>query len=138
MQSYILRAGHCTRCMVPISSAYVIPENVIWKIIGDTGLYQKQAAPVCDACVTPFEANGCGTPSPCRGCGMMLQRHWRYDSNFCSERCQKRDARKCAQDERAEIECATCHIMFRPKRSDTKFCGAACKQWAYRRPVGDV
>lgn len=132
-KAYHLNAGCCTRCSTPISSAYVVPENVYWRFIGDCGLYQKQAAPVCETCVTPFEANGCRAPSPCEGCGMTLRMHWRYSSRFCSERCQKRGARKRAQAERAEIECAVCHMMFQPKRSDTKFCGASCKQWAYRR-----
>lgn len=84
-KAYHLNAGCCTRCSTPISSAYVVPENVYWRFIGDCGLYQKQAAPVCETCVTPFEANGCRAPSPCEGCGMTLRMHWRYSSRFCSE-----------------------------------------------------
>jgi len=130
---YHLKSGCCTRCHTPTSSAYVVPENVIWRFVGDAGLYQIQAAPVCESCVTPSEANRCRVTSPCPGCGMTLMTHWRYSTSFCSERCRKRDARKRAQVERAEIECAACHIMFRPTRSDAAYCSSACRQSAYRQ-----
>jgi len=83
---------------------------------------------------------------PCESCGRPV--HQKIDGIyrqhvFCCEVCQDKvlsaKAAAAARQQRATIRgtrtCLTCDKIFTPTRTDTQFCGAACKQRAYRRRV---
>jgi hypothetical protein len=77
-------------------------------------------------------------PRPCEQCGRPL--HWSGRvailSNFvCSWECRRRAYWGDRYEPRPAPKgraCADCGKRFYPKRTDAKFCSAACKQRAYR------
>jgi hypothetical protein len=77
-------------------------------------------------------------PRPCKGCGRTVIDCFSYwESTYCSEHCrldyyreQAREKRELARGKRI---CANCGQSFMPKRTDSRYCSAACKQKAYRQ-----
>jgi hypothetical protein len=78
----------------------------------------------------------------CPGCGepIFVSPNLRPRLMFCSTRCYQRDYRKRRREKGGSvvdwkgryIKCETCEKHYKPTRKDSKYCCAACKQWAYR------
>lgn len=78
-------------------------------------------------------------PQPCDQCGRPV--HWsgrrRFPMHFvCSWGCQRRawwgKSRYVPRPAPKGRACADCGKRFYPKRTDARFCSAACRQRAYR------
>lgn len=90
--------------------------------------------------MTPQEQANATQDATCPGCGQRMRitpnhaEQWRrYPSIVCSTRCEQRRRRKRKRMMVGRNVCRTCNMMFKPKRSDARFCSVACKQSAYRR-----
>lgn len=46
--------------------------------------------------------------------------------------CRQRERRARRRRERRQV-CAGCGVSFVPSRADARFCGVACRQYAYRQ-----
>lgn len=113
--------------------AYMVQEQVYWRVGNGIAFYQKQMAPICEPCATPKEIALCNRTRACASCGMTIKHYWRWDRRCCSDRCLKRLARARRQQGGPEKSCAACKVMFKPKRADAEYCSGPCRQWAYRR-----
>src|SRR6476620_3188517 len=104
---------------------------------------QSQVRNVCRGCCEREGWLGDKTknwqpPRPCQQCGRPL--HWSgrcpMPQHFvCSWECKSRaywGNRYTPRPAPKRRACPTCNKGFYPKRSDTRFCSAACKQRAYR------
>jgi len=69
--------------------------------------------------------------APCEHCGTTMM--WGNYTRCCN-RCYQRHLRATRAAQRPAHICA-CGKQFKPKRSDTIYCSAACKQRAYRQRV---
>jgi hypothetical protein len=112
-------------------------------------VYRKRGTPrSCRGCVSkwhPSWLEGAEEPVPCAGgCGVLVScwRTWSYVReewtravSTCSDHCAKQ-ARNARRRKSKPTTCAGCGETFVPKRSDAKFCSAACKQRAYRQRSG--
>ncbi len=112
------------------------------------GLVRTRRVPCCTGCwkgsggeIARF-TNGCRTPERqlwnvrcdksirCPGCDRLVRFNDTIGHRlWCSENCMKRHGRR---QHRAPRACADCGETFSPKRGDSIYCKAACKQRAYR------
>jgi hypothetical protein len=79
-------------------------------------------------------------PTPCAGCGrpVFIERKRNLPRVIvCGKPCQTALYYKKARLRRSRRpkQCLKCGKQFQPKRSDSRYCSAACKQSAYRRRV---
>jgi hypothetical protein len=145
---YPPKGGHCAYCGEPFggnrTTAFMARASIVVALIG---LYPRQFpiarrgfVPVCDACVTPGEMLAATREITCKGCGLAMRaperKAGRPDLTTCSDRCAQRVRRLRRRQKRRT--CATCGLQFKTTRSDARFCGAACKQKAFRRRAAAV
>ena len=80
------------------------------------------------------------TKVTCDVCGDTFQRaddirFRRFEA--CSDTCRRKGwtqlTKKRKAERRANTTCSECGEAFTPERSDALYCGAACKQRAYRK-----
>lgn len=151
------QADHCTRCgsrFAHDESRYVVWERIVYAVYCDGAFHIAGCrwVSVCATCLRPAEQ----TPHyfqrlefTCLGCCAPLVRPLKASHCYrgsetpqdavCSDRCYKRARRAYRQAFRMFQPCASCEHMFRPERSDSRYCSPACRQRAYRRrhPTAD-
>ena len=141
---YIKRVDHCTRCVEPFggnrAAAYMVTEKVAYEIfnLGDerfAATSDRQTAPVCAACVTPAEEADSTRERGCEGCGLAMRSQFIVRTG--SGRCTLRALRARRRHMRPMSHCVVRGASFKPKRSDSVYCSAACKQRAYRCQAHD-
>ena len=104
-------------------------------------LYDRRLAICADCFKKSWMGNSpewLSEPRPCKGCGRLVIDYLSYwESTYCSESCRMDYYRAKGKKKRAEIRrtrtCASCGQSFNPKRTDMRYCSAACKQSAYRQ-----
>jgi hypothetical protein len=110
------------------------PDEPVWR--------ERSRCGICTVC-SDCRSWDFGDPSPCETCGRPVHNEWRSRPRrhvFCSERCASRwyNARQKAERDEARLKiCEVCCEHFEAPRRDTKYCGTACKQKAYRHRVTD-
>ena len=118
------------------ATAYMVSEKVAYEIfnLGDerfAATSGRQTAPVCAACVTPAEEADLTRERACEGCGLAMRSQFKVRT--CSRRCAMRALRAPRRRHmRPMSHCVVCGASFKPKRSDSVYRSAACKQRAYR------
>jgi protein-arginine kinase activator protein McsA len=149
---YRRAGGHCIRCRTPLElgvPAIMVIEKVVHIDGGDWAIHQHERVAVCASCATPAEAAAAEHKRVCKGCGQHLltpfvRYDWQTDASdplqnqVCGARCEQRYRRRRRQEHREMVSCAACGVLFRPKRTDAKFCSNACRQSTHRRVVADV
>jgi hypothetical protein len=136
-------AACCAQCQRPIAAGEPIWRNARLLGPGFFGGWSYTVAPVCADCksdLTEFRR-----AAPCEGCGRQVHNEHNFRSHsrtFCCKQCEHQAYAAEARRQRAEARgltrtCVECGETFAPKRSDSRFCSAACKQKAYRRRVTD-
>lgn len=76
----------------------------------------------------------------CQWCGNAFYRRY-PTAKWCSDRCSN-DAgiarrRERIKARRENLTCGRCGMVFSAARCDTRYCGGACRQAAYRARVTD-
>ena len=98
---------------------------------------------VCGDCVPQFErylTRSWCDPRPCRECGRPVVEDRRREPNrvfVCSDACREaaylRRARELRAWRRKETRCPVCGEVYLPKRRDSRYCSAACRESARQR-----
>jgi hypothetical protein len=135
--------SQCAQCQKPIW-----PGDPVWRTElslgrGILGGWRCTVAPVCAQCKSDYQRYR--HPVPCEGCGRFVYNEDNFRGHsrtFCCEECECKaraaDARRARAEARGSTRaCAECSEMFEPRRADSKFCSAACKQKAHRHRVTD-
>ncbi len=129
--------GICGRC-----GRRLAPQETVWRLQLFAGTSPVSArrvyliAPACAACLPGGEARWAMIPPRrCEGCGRGVidccRSGWRRIT-ACCERCRRRAGNRRRAAERPEMACAHCGRMFRPSRTDGRYCPGPCRQKAYR------
>jgi hypothetical protein len=135
--AYPRTSGRCLRCRAPFAPEQIVimvHEHLIAEVIGNACTHTTEWVTICTVCATVAEQAAATRKCPCRGCAQpmlsptSLKAHQLVCSNRCAQRVRRGQRRAC----RTMIHCSACGSAFRPKRSDARFCSAACKQKAYR------
>jgi hypothetical protein len=136
--AYQRTSGCCQRCLRPFASTQIVimvRESLTAKEFpGGYCIATKEWVAVCAACATPKEQEAtkqdfcCGCEQP-----LLVPAQYHSPAALCSSRCQQRWRREQKRRYRGSILCRECGAGFQPKRSDSLYCSAACKQKAYRR-----
>jgi hypothetical protein len=124
----------CSACQTVIpagETVYFVPQNLGKGWLGGT---RNVVRGYCSTC-TPTKGRNV---TNCECCNRPIARP--FDGrlrvhSFCSERCRSdhyADLARAARTLNAR-DCALCGTAFLPARRDSIYCGAACKQKAYRR-----
>lgn len=75
----------------------------------------------------------------CPACGKVFYTtnpRRKYDDYYmCSRYIHRQNAKAARKQARHYVECAICKKWFLPARTGAMYCGAACKQKAYRQRV---
>lgn len=73
-------------------------------------------------------------PTPCEGCGVVIIRHGDplLKRVTCSAACLTSLTRTRNGNQGSDRPCETCGELITSGRADSKFCGSACRQKAYR------
>ena len=133
-----LQPDHCTRCETALAdgaSIHFVRQRVIWRVIGRgedaVTLHAPQLAPVCESCVSPFDAPR-PISRPCASCRRPMFGPAGWKASVCSKRCEQRARRARAVTAQDAVRCVSCGSAFVPRRADARFCTDACRQKAYR------
>jgi hypothetical protein len=133
-------AQSCGQCGKPIKA-----DAPIWRRRIQLGRdvwdqWRQMVVPCCRDC----GARSSRYHRSCEGCGRDVYQAMRVipSRTFCCMKCEDSARAAEARHRRAEARgttrtCQACGETFEPTRSDSKYCGAACKQKAYRRRVTD-
>jgi hypothetical protein len=132
---WLERHGRCTSCPTSFEgkAAFMVFGKVAWgaPFEGGFSCHTNKWAPFCEDCATIEEAAIPRTESVCDGCGLRMLVPTGYAIETCSRACYQRIARKA--NRLKQCICEVCKQDFVTSRADSKFCSAACRQWAYRR-----
>jgi hypothetical protein len=120
--------------LAPDATLLIVREHIVWERHSDgSGFSEPRWVPVCEGCVKPQEASGQTQKRTCPGCNRVMLGPPNWKRRTCCRRCQQRVRRVWRRAFRPAKHCAVCASSFAPKRSDARFCSAACKQAAWRR-----
>lgn len=152
----------CERVLTPDEPVWRVWKAIArgWGGIGMCGAF----APVCEECFksvhvfklprddggiyevsvrTYYDFYEDRNPRPCEGCGRPVHQKWTLRSfskrTVCCSNCARRAQAAAAKSRRAKArgtrQCQDCGKIFKPTRTDARFCSVACKQRAYRKRV---
>jgi hypothetical protein len=131
----------CKRQLEPAEPVYRTRLLVPWSFYLH-GSLQKGASWkhqfVCEACIRPEKGRYRKSHS-CLACGRLIFIHRGVQcADYCSYGCQldaanQRRRRRSAKRRRDQRHCTIRGDSFKPKRTDSEYCSAACKQSAYRQ-----
>lgn len=78
-------------------------------------------------------------PTPCEGCGLLIVRHGDplMKHVTCSPSCLTSLTRSRNGNKGSGKPCETCGEPITTGRADSRYCGSACRQKAYRRRTRD-
>jgi hypothetical protein len=134
-------ARHCADC-----GRALAPQEPVWRhriSLGPGFLgfgWRYGVAPCCEQCRSTWRPYA--PVVPCEGCGRPVhngrtcrtRRH-----TFCCEVCKLQAVNADARQKRAltrnTMPCEGCGETFEPKRTDARYCSAACRQRVYRKRV---
>jgi hypothetical protein len=133
---------HCARCGHEFA-----PGEAVWRYRIDIGRVMNFAgwrfatAPHCAKCKEGgWIWGGFSEPVACEGCGRTVHRHYDVRNSriiACCARCRDiahaAKAKAARTANREEKICLMCRKTFTPRRTDALYCGAACKQAAWRK-----
>ena len=147
LSTIIIRNGvNCERCHRKLNTT-----ETVWKQYSRYGL-RSCLGSICDDCF--FKRTRYGDeefweerlkwalkswrePLPCAHCGRQVRISKRYKLRLivCSPACRVAIYAAQTKLRRAHSPqpCMVCEKSFTPKRTDSRYCSAACKQKAYRR-----
>ena len=132
----------CKRKLEPGAPVYRTRLLVPWSFYFH-GQLQKGASwkhrLVCEACIGAEKGRYRKSHS-CLACGrpLFIWRRGVQCADYCSHGCQldaanARRRQRSATRRGAQRRCVICGEAFTPKRTDSEYCSAACKQAAYRQ-----
>jgi hypothetical protein len=132
----VLACDNCKREIAPDESTY----RVVHKI--RKGFNYWLSGFVCFDCTKElfqFSRPLWKDPAPCIECGRGVVEDLRYKPltiRVCSARCRSRYHNKrqwrMRKALRSRTTCPHCQTAFEPRRADSVYCSAACRQAAYR------
>ena len=142
---YAVNATACHHCREPFA-----PGRMRYPIFSGVNFGNGwEVVSVCMDCFKHTSADECTLADryrrACQGCGapMLTPVVGRFRWEVCSRRCYLRIYRKQKRLHGSTIawkmrpenwpECEVCKRPMEGKRSDTRFCSNACRQWAHRR-----